>query len=357
MIATSIWIRKHGGPTVLELHDSPAPRPGPGQILVAVEAAGVAYADVLMRRGIYPETPRLPFTPGYDVVGRVAAVGPGVHQVQLGARVAALTVVGGYGTHALAPVALTVPVAETLPSTAVAALTLNYVTAHQLLHRVARVGSGEVVLVLGAAGGVGTALLELAALAGVRAIGTASGRRTEAVTSRGATPIDRARQDVAQEVLRIEPAGVAATFDPVGGPNLHACRRLTHRRGAVVSYGLSFAVDQERGRYSALGRHGLALARAKLSPGPRTSVYVIAGRRGHASRHPDQFRADLGVLLEMLAAGQLRPEVTSLPLSAAAQAHELLEAGKVTGKLVLTTGGDPSAVIRSSERQAGAGSF
>lgn len=338
MNATSIVIHERGGPSVLKVQDCPVPRPGPGQVLVEVEAAGVAYADVLMRRGVYPETPRLPFTPGYDVVGRVAATGPGVHEVQPGARVSALTVTGGYSTHALAPAALTVPVAEALPATVVAALTLNYVTAHQLLNRVARVGAGDVVLVLGAAGGVGTALLELAALSGVEAIGTASGRRTDAVASRGAVTIDRTKQDIAQQVLRFQPAGVAAVFDPVGGPNLNASRHLIGRRGTVVSYGVSFAVDQQRSRLSALGRHGLALARAKLTPGAHIAVYVIAGRRGHATKHPDQFRADLGALLDLLQAGRLTPEITSLPLTAAAQAHELLERGGVTGKLVLTTG-------------------
>lgn len=335
MNALSMVVGAHGAPDVVQRSTSPVAQPGPGQLLVAVEAAGVAYADVLMRRGVYPETPRLPFTPGYDVVGRVVALGPGVEGFAVGTRVAALTVTGGYSTRALASAALAVAVPEQLPAAEVTALTLNYVTAHQMLHRIARVPAGSTVLVLGAAGGVGTALLELAALAGIAVVGTASGRRTDAVTSRGATAIDRATEDVAARVRELAPSGVAAVFDPVGGDQLRRSRTMAASDGVVVSYGLSFAVDEGRGRVSALVRQGLALVRAKTTPGARTALYVIAGRRGYATRHPEHFRADLAQLVRLLQAGRLSPAVSTMPLTAAAQAHARLESGGVTGKLVL----------------------
>lgn len=335
MTALSMVLATHGGPEVLHEVTAPVSRPGPGQLLVAVEAAGVAYADVLMRRGIYPETPRLPFTPGYDVVGHVVAAGSGVEGLPVGTRVAALTVTGGYSTCALAPAALTVPVPELLPAADISALTLNYVTAHQMLHRIARVPTGGTALVLGAAGGVGTALLELAALAGVDIIGTASGSRVDAVTSRGAKAVDRSTEDVVARVRELAPQGVHAVFDPVGGGQLRRSRAMTSAGGMVVSYGVSFAVDERRGRFSALVRQGLALARAKATPGARTALYVIAGRRGYATRHPDRFRADLGELVRLLQDGRLSPAVTTMPLTAAAEAHARLEAGDVTGKLVL----------------------
>ncbi|MBE5472683.1 MULTISPECIES: alcohol dehydrogenase catalytic domain-containing protein [Mycobacteriaceae] len=339
MTATRVVIRQHGGADTLVAQQIPLPCPAAGEVLIEVEAAGVAYADVLMRRGIYPETPRLPFTPGYDVVGRVLEVGSAVATLQPGDRVAALTVTGGYSTHVLATTDLTVPVPEELAAAEVTALVLNYVTAYQLLNRVAQVTPGAAVLVYGAAGGVGTALLELAAIQGIRAIGIASGQRTEAISARQARAIDRCRGDVVAQVLQHEPAGVSATFDPVGGPHLRSSRRVTAPKGIVVSYGMSFAVDNGLGRLPALLRHAFALARAKTTPGPSVRLYVIAGRRGKATRRPDHFRADLSHLIGLLQRGDLAPEVTALPLTHAADAHRALEAGAVTGKLILTPQG------------------
>jgi NADPH:quinone reductase-like Zn-dependent oxidoreductase len=340
-MATAVVVGTHGGTDVLSVVSVPVPQPGPGEILIEVEAAGVAYADVLMRRGVYPETPRTPFTPGYDVVGRVLAVGPSVTTLVPGARVAALTVTGGCSTHAIARADLTVEVGEGLHAAQLTALVLNYVTASQLLHRVAAVPRGATVLVHGAAGGVGTALLELAHLHGVRVIGTASGQRTKAVTARHAIAVDRRLGPIKDEVLRHAPAGVAATFDPIGGPHLARSRALTAPDGVVVSYGISFAVDDGRSRFPALLRQGAALARAKITPGPGVRLYVIAGRRGWVSKHPEHLRDDLRGLVCLLEDGTIAPEVTTLPLSEVASAHERLESGAVPGKLVLITGSTP----------------
>ncbi|MPZ60309.1 MAG: zinc-binding dehydrogenase [Propionibacteriales bacterium] len=331
----AVVIRKHGGDDRLELTQVPMPAPGRGQMLVTVEASGVAYADVLMRRGIYPETPPLPFTPGYDLVGRVVAAGADVQDLREGDRVAALTVTGANATHALAEAALAVPIPDELPAPEVCALVLNWVTAHQMLHRIAAVPRQGSVLVHGAAGGVGTALLELARAHDVRAYGGASGDRTAAVAERGGIPLDRRAVDVVDEVLRHEPAGVDATFDPVGGTHLRRSRAATRRDGVVLSYGVSFGVDEGRGRLGTLVRQGTVLAGVRLTPGAAVRLYVIAGRRGYATRHPDHFRQDLGALIGLLGEGRIRPEVTIMPLRQAADAHRALEAGKVTGKLVL----------------------
>ena len=330
----AVVLQQHGGPEVLRLRELDTPRPGQGEALVEVEAAGVAFADVLMRKGIYPETPRLPFTPGYDVVGRVVSVGPGVRELAVGDRVAALVTTGGCATHALVTQDRAVVVPDAVDAAQLCALTLNYVSAHQMLHRVARVPPGATVLVLGAAGGVGTALLELAALAGIRAVGTASGDRTAAVRARGGIALDRRTCDVPAEVRRLAPDGVAAVFDPVGGPSLRVSQSLLARGGVLVSYGVSFAADDGSGRLAMLLRHGLALARAKVARS-RTELYVIAGRRGRTTRRPDEFRADLAALVMVLARGGITPEVTTMRLAEAAQAHRALEDGAVTGKLVL----------------------
>jgi NADPH:quinone reductase-like Zn-dependent oxidoreductase len=334
-------VRAHGGPEQLRVEPAEAAEPGPRQVLIEVEAAGVAYADVLMRLGIYPETPELPFTPGYDVVGRVVAKGSQVGPLPVGTRVAALTVIGGYSTHALASANLTVAVPDHLPAPQLAALVLNYVTAHQMLHRIAKVPAGGSILVHGAAGGVGTALLELAAAHDVLAYGSASGRRTAAVTERGGIAIDRRQHEVVAEVLRQQPEGVTATFDPIGGPQLGASRRATTSSGTVVSYGISFAVDQGLARRSALRKHVASLVGSAVTPGARVRLYVIAGKRGYATKHPDHFREDLDAVVRMLQQGQINPQVMTLPLAQSAVAHEMLESQQVTGKLVLTGAAGP----------------
>lgn len=329
-----VVLQRHGGPEVLELQELPTPRPGPGEALVQVEAAGVAYADVLMRKGIYPETPRLPFTPGYDVVGRVVSIGPEVEELAVGDRVAALITTGGYATHALVSPPRAVLVPDHVDAPQVCALTLNYVTAHQMLHRVAAVQPGATVVVVGAAGGVGTALLELSALGGIRVIGTASGDRTAGVRARAGIAVDRRTCDVAAEVRRLAPEGVAAVFDPVGGPSLRVSQSLLAPGGVLVSYGVSFAAEAGNGKLVMLARQALALGRAKVARS-RTELYVIAGRRGRTTRRPAEFRADLAALVVELMRGGLAPEVTTMRLDEAAEAHRALEDGTVTGKLVL----------------------
>ena len=336
--ARHIVVTRHGDAAVLEVRPMDVVAPGPGQLLVRTEAAGVAMADVQMRAGTYPEPPGLPFTPGYDVTGRVEAVGPGVAGFAPGDRVAALTVTGGYATHVLAPASHAVAVPDDVDPVVVAALVLNWVTAAQMLRRVAAVQAGDTVLVHGAAGGVGTALTELGTRWGVTVLGVASGRRTEVVAAAGGIPIDRRTDDPVDAARKRCPDGVRATFDGIGGPHLTGSRRATSRHGVVVSYGVTFSLERGLGRRAGLARHAAAVAAASLTRGPRVKIYVIAGRRGHATRHPEQFREDLAELVAMLAAGDIHPRAEALPLGDAAEAQRRLESGTVDGKLVVVPG-------------------
>ena len=179
-----------GGPEVLEVVERDAPEPGRGEVRVRVLAAGVAFADVLMRHGKYPGAPKIPFTPGYDLVGEVEKLGEGVGGVTVGQRVAALTQVGSYAQRVVVAAEELVPVPDGVDPAEAVALVLNYVTAYQMLHRVAEVRPGERILVHGAAGGVGTALLDLGRLGGLEAYGTASAAKHDAVRRFRATPID-----------------------------------------------------------------------------------------------------------------------------------------------------------------------
>ncbi len=316
-----VRLTEAGGPEVLQLRTAPVPVPGSGELLVRMQAAGVAFGDVTQRQGRNPG--RLPAVLGYDVVGTVQAVGPEVQGRAVGDRVAALTMTGGYASHVLANSDWTVPVPAGLDAAQVSALVLNYLTAWQLLHRAAHVQPGQSVLVLGAAGGVGSALVELARLAGARVYGTASARRHTALQERGVQVVtDQAGV----------PGPVDAVFDPVGGPSLVRSRAAVKRDGVVVSYGFSFAVDGGHGRAAGLVRTVAALARAKVLPGARVVLYAVGSA---AKKDPAALREDLGRLIELLAAGRIAPQVETVPLADAAGAHRRLEDRQVLGKLIL----------------------
>lgn len=205
-----------GGPEVLKYIEEDLPEPGRAQVRVRVLAAGVSFADVLMRRGLYPGTPPPPFTPGYDLVGEIDALGEGVTQFALGQRVGALTVRGAHARFAVVPVGLLVAVPDSLDPGEAVCLILNYVTAYQMLHRIAKVSTGGRILVHGAAGGVGTALLQLGALRRLTMYGTASKSKHAEVVSAGGIPIDYETQNFSARVRELSRDGVDAVFDPVG---------------------------------------------------------------------------------------------------------------------------------------------
>jgi NADPH2:quinone reductase len=237
-----IVVSAFGGPEVLKYIEENLPEPGPSEVRIKVLAAGVAYADVLMRRQLYPGTPRPPFTPGYDLVGEVDALGQNVTQFVVGQRVGALTIRGAYSQFAIVPEELLVPVPDAVDPAEAVCLILNYMTAYQMLHRIAKVASGQTILIHGAAGGVGTALLQLGVLQGITMYGTASKSKQEAIAGAGGIPIDYKAQDFSKRVRELSHDGVDAVFDPVGGINWWRSYRLLRRGGNLVCYGMSVVV-------------------------------------------------------------------------------------------------------------------
>jgi NADPH:quinone reductase-like Zn-dependent oxidoreductase len=331
-----------GGPDRLSVEEAPMPVPGAGVVLVEMEAAGVAFNDITTRQGRNPG--RLPRVLGFDVVGHVVAVGPNVHRPVIGERVAALVGTGGYASHVLVAAERAVAVPDTRDAAVIDALVLNYLTAWQMLHRVARVQPGQTVLILGAAGGVGSALVELAVLGGVQVIGTSSPQR------RGAVEDNRARWVASPTDVHDL---VDAAFDPVGGPSLAVTRRATRRRGTVVSFGFSHAVDSDRSKLGGLVRTLAALMRARATPGAQVRLYQV---ERSVTKDPAAYRADLAHLIALVGDGRLHPVTTTMPLMQAAAAHRRLEDRTVTGKIVLipdappTTSPTPSRdhVVRTS---------
>jgi NADPH:quinone reductase-like Zn-dependent oxidoreductase len=320
-----------GGPEVLRFVEEDLPQPGPGQVRVKVLAAGIAYADLLMRRGLYPQTPPFPFVPGYDIVGDIDAVGDASGGFHVGQRVAALTMIGGYSQFTIVPAIHLVPVPTQLDPAEAVSLVLNYVTAYQMLHRVARVRSGQTMLVHSAAGGVGTAALQLGRIVDLKMYGTASKSKHDLVSSFGAVPIDYRAERFADRIRQLVPGGLNCVLDPIGGVQWWQSYRCLRAGGYLVCYGVQAAVS--KGKLTA-GLGFALLGLMKLLPdGRHGSWYNVKTLR---DVRPEWFRQDLANLFELLSARQIQPVIAgTFPLREAARANELLEKSQISGKLVL----------------------
>jgi NADPH2:quinone reductase len=312
-----------------------------------VLAAGVALPDVMMREGIHPETPALPFTPGWDLVGVVERLGEAAAGVEPGQIVAALPVSGAYAEFVCLDPRELVKVPPGLDAAEAVSLVLNYVTAYQMLHRSARVSRGQRVLIHGAAGGVGSALLQLGQLAGLEMYGTCSPSGAPAVADLGAIPIDYRQSDFVTEVHRLTKQGVDVVFDGLGGRHIWRSREALRPGGKVVAYGLTSSLrggrlasgrEGRRHRFRPVAIFGLYIAGGWLLPGRRRVVpYSIQWLK---RLRPAWFREDLSSLFELLQQRQIEPLIAQrFPLVEARRAHEVLGAGGVVGKIVLVCDG------------------
>src|SRR5512133_2030856 len=229
-----VVVTRYGGPEVITAIEEDIPTPRAGEMRVKVLAAGVSLPDVLAREGVHPETPRVPYTPGWDLVGIVDQIGEGVSGFELGQTVAAMPISGCYAQYVCLPQRKFIPVPAGLNPAEAVSLVLNYVTAYQMMQRSAKVKPGQRVLIHGAAGGVGTALLQLGRLAGLEMYGTCSLRNASAVAELGGIPIDYEHQDFVAEVHQRTAGGVDVVFDSIGGSHIWRSRKALHSGGIVV---------------------------------------------------------------------------------------------------------------------------
>src|SRR5947208_5136273 len=250
---TRLVVTHYGGPDALQVLEEECPEPKDGEVRVKVLAAGVCLPDLLMREGVHPETPRLPFTPGWDLVGVVDRLGAGISGIEPGQIVAALPISGAYAEFVCMPQRELVPVPSGVDAAEAVSLVLNYVTGYQMLHRSAKVRPGQRVLIHGAAGGVGSALLQLGRLTGLEMYGTCSLQRASAVADLGGIPIDYQHQDFMKEIHRLMGEGVDVVFDSIGGTHIWRSRKALRPGGRVVAYGLTSSL---RGGRLASGRSG-----------------------------------------------------------------------------------------------------
>ncbi len=324
----AVMLGAFGGPEGFSLCAPSMPVAGPGEVRVRELAACVQFTDVIIRKGKYPGLlERPPMILGYDVVGEIDGVGPGSGTFEVGDRVAALTVTGSYARYRTLPTADLVRVPRDLDPAEAATLVLSWTTAYQLLHRQARVTAGQEVLVLGAAGAVGQALVSLGRLAGLRVWGSARGPRSELVRALGGTPIDPARAP-----LDAVPRGFDAVFDGIGEHGFASSWATVKRGGHLCAFGFSDAV-RRGGSALALGATLLQLRLWNALGHARASFYSVTDVR---KAHPDWYLADLAALLELLSRGTIRPRVAErIALADVAAAHRRLEAGHLDGKIVI----------------------
>jgi len=347
VINKRIIVTRYGGPDALQLLEEECPEPNGGEVRVRVLAAGVSLPDVMAREGIHPETPKVPFTPGWDLIGVVDRLGEGVTGVAPGQSVAAMPISGAYAEFVRLPERELVPVPSGLDAAEAVSLILNYITAYQMLHRSAKVRSGQRVLIHGASGGVGTALLQLGRLVGLEMYGTCSSRGAATVSKLGGIPIDYQKQDFVKEVEHLPNPGVDVVFDSMGGAHIWRSRKALRRGGKVVAYGLTgslrggrLASGRSGGRhpYRAIAIFGFYIAASLILPGRKRVVpYSIQTLK---RLKPSLFRQDLTALFELLQQQKVKPIVAQrIPLAEARRAHELLGEGGIIGKIVLVPDG------------------
>ncbi len=326
-----VQLRRFGGPEGLEVVDAPLPTPGRGEVRVRVLASSLQYTDVLIRRRLYPQTmlQRPPFVMGYDVVGEIDQLGAGVRGFQIGDRVADMTVLGSNAAYRTLHADRSVRVPAGVDPAEAATLILSWTTAYQLLHRAARVQRGQRVLVQGAAGAVGQALLSLGRLAGLDMWGSARGEHAAMVRELGATPVDYRRADVTHVLA----GGFDVVFDGIGEDGYRRSFAALARDGLLCAYGYSAGVQARRWMPTIL----MWIARLYLwrwLPGSRRAgFYSINVMR---AQHPAWVREDLERLFRLLESRTIRPRIAErISFDEAVEAHRLLEAGGLAGKLVL----------------------
>ena len=347
-----IRVARFGGPEVLELAgEQTVPDPGPGEVCIKVLAAGTGFTDTFIRRGRYPDFKGpLPFTPGYDLVGVVEKTGPGVTAPREGQLVADLCVVG-YAQYAIRPARFLVPVPNEIDPAEAVCIPLAYLTAFQMLTRYRHIPRGAAILVIGASGTVGTALLDLARQLGLEAIGTCSAANAPAVERFGAVAIDYRASDFVSAVRRITSGrrggtGVDVVFDAIGGAHFSRSFASLAKGGLLIGYGSQTMAVGREGLIAA----GLGLVRLKVWNGlsflfgrRRAVWYSITDRR---VTHPEEFKADMAALFDLLREGAIHPVVVDrLPIAAAREVHSRIDAGGLGGKIVLLPWPEPDETV------------
>lgn len=327
----AVQLAEYGEPERLRIVDLPMPAAGDGEVRVRVLASSINFTETLIRRHLYPQTAayKLPFVMGYDIVGEIDQVGPGVSGFKAGDRVADMTVTGSNANFRTLKAKDLTRVPVDLDPAEAATLILSWATAYQLLHRSARVAPGQRILVHGAAGAVGQALLSLARIAGIEVWGAAHGQQASTIRDLGATPVDYDTEDF----TRVLPGGFDVVFDGIGEDGYRRSFAALRPGGLLVAIGYSASAQAKQGMMAVLAAIARLYVWGWMPGGKRTRFYSINAMR---VRHPDWFKQDLAQLFDLLGRGDIKPKVAErISFDQVIDAHRRLEAGGLEGKLVL----------------------
>ena len=337
----AIWITKHGAPEVLAVRETPDPEPGQGEVRIRVRAAGLNFAEVMARQGLYPDAPKPPCVVGYEVAGVVDAFGPGTdgESLAIGQRVFALVRFGGHADTVCVPAGQVLAMPDDLTFEQAAAIPVNYLTAYHMLFRVAGIRSGDRVLVHMAAGGVGIAVLQLCrTVEGIVTFGTASAAKHQVLREEGCThPIDYRTEDYVARVRELTGGtGIDLVLDPLGGRDWKRGLGLLRPVGQLIAYGFANLSGGERRNPGRLIKQvtGVPI----LTPlGLMDHNRTVSGvNLGHLWDRADLLREELAALVGLWHAGAIKPRIDGVyPFTEAAAAHRRLTERRNVGKVVL----------------------
>lgn len=333
MTYNRVIVSTFGGPEVLKyVKENELPEPNYGEVRIKVTAVSACFTDTMVRKGIYfgmKEKP--PFSPGYDMVGVIDKTGPGTSKFKIDDKVADLTVTGSYTEYICLPESSLTPVPEGIDDGEAVSMVLSYVTAWQMLKRVADVKKGQSILVHGAGGAVGTALLQLAAVMGIKVYGTGSESKQELIRKLGALPIDYKNESISDRMMKMEPQGIDAVFDAIGGESFKTSFKLLKKDGILVPYGF---YKNSTGQGGNVALEFIQLKLWNLLPnGKKVDFYSIGEMR---KKRPDWFKEDLGRLFNLLKEKQVSPIIAErMSLEEAEKAHRMIDTASVKGRIVL----------------------
>lgn len=333
-----VWITKVGGPEVLQLKEAPDPQVKAGTVRIRVKAAGINFADLLARQGLYPDAPKLPAVVGYEVAGLVDQIGEGA-DFKVGDRVGAITRFGGYSDVAIVPQEFVFPIPASLSFEEAAAIPVNYLTAWLMLLHQGNLQPGDKVLVHAAAGGVGQAALQICRWRGAAVFGTASAGKHARLKELGVEHcIDYHHQDFEAEVKRLtEGRGVQIVLDAVGGESYRKSYRCLSALGKLMMFGVSSFSPSDSRSLLSVAKGFLQMPSFKPIPLMNQNRGVMGFNLGHLWDRKDLLNQSLRDILQKVEAGVFKPMVDrSFPLEKASEAHAYIHAHQNFGKVVLT---------------------
>ena len=326
-------ISKFGGPEFLKtIEEDQLPEPKANEVRIKVLHSCVNFTDIMIRKGKYPDVKeKPPFSTGYDMVGIVDKVGSNVKDLQTGQKVVDMTMIGAHAEYICLPEEQPVPLPEGVDPKEAVCLVLSYLTAYQMLHRTANIKVGQKILVHGAGGAVGNALLQLGKLHGLEMYGTASKSKRGLINENDATPIDYRNEDFVERIKSETGNGVDAVFDPIGGKNFKKSLKSLNKGGKMVAYGFYNAV---MGKGASIPLDFMRLIAWNTLPNGKSTVFYSIGAM--RKNHPEWFKEDLNSLFHLLAENKIKPVIAEqINLNDIPKAHRKIENAEVNGKIIV----------------------